>query len=77
MREIRGAGEQHVEEGGEEEKDFEEDEVIESEAEAVAGTKADEGSNEVKTEAAGGDDEKNQNKAKQEEKKIRRTNPAA
>ena len=47
MREIRGAGEQHVEEGGEEEKDFEEDEVIESEAEAVAGTKADEGSNEV------------------------------
>ena len=35
MREIRGAGEQHVEEVGEEEKDFEEDEVIESEAEAV------------------------------------------
>ena len=72
MREIRGAGEQHVEEGGEEEKDFEEDEVIESEAEAVAGTKADEGSNEVKTEAAGGDDEKNQNKAKQEEKEDKK-----
>ena len=72
MREIRGAGEQHVEEGGEEEKDFEEDEVIESEAEAVAETKADEGSNEVKTEAAGGDDEKNQNKAKQEEKEDKK-----